>query len=162
MAVVMHALPTDASALADLFREMDKFYGETTDESVEAKTENINRALFSDHPRVYALVARESDVIVGFASYSFLWPAAMSTKSLYLKELYVKQGHRNTGIGRLLMAYVFRVALESDCSRVEWTTDQDNQDAQAFYEKLGFPQSTSKVFYRAGRDSLQVFNFDAP
>lgn len=161
MTIVAHALPDDASGLAELFFEMDKFYGEATEESVEAKTRNITLALFSEHPSVYAVVARERGTIAGFASYSFLWPAVMSSKSLFLKELYVRQDNRHSGIGRLLMAYVFRVAQESHCSRVEWTTDRDNQDAQDFYERFGFPTRPSKLFYRAERDDLRKFDVDA-
>jgi GNAT superfamily N-acetyltransferase len=37
------------------------------------------------------------------ASYSFLWPAAGVTRSLYLKELYVAQDWQRQGIGKLLM-----------------------------------------------------------
>lgn len=161
MTIVAHALPDDASGLAELFREMDKFYGEAAEESVEAKTKNINLALFSDRPCVYAVVARERGTIAGFASYSFLWPAVMSTKSLFLKELYVRQAFRHSGIGRLLMAYVFNIAQESHCTRVEWTTDSDNRDAQEFYDRLGFPNRPSKLFYRAEHDDLQKFDFDA-
>lgn len=72
----------------------------------------------------------------------------MLTKSLFLKELYVKTSHRRAGIGRLLMAGVFRAARDEDCSRVEWTTDQQNRDAQEFYERLGIPALPSKLFYR--------------
>lgn len=148
MAVVTHAMPTDVNELAELFLEMDQFYGESSQESVEAKISNINGALFVDRPFAYVLVAREEGTIVGFAGYSFLWPAAMSSKSLYLKELYVSKDHRNLGIGRLLMVQLLKVAQENDCSRVEWTTDHDNRDAQAFYERLGFPKNSSKLFYR--------------
>ena len=148
MAVVTHATPADASELAELFQEMDKFYGEASEESVETKTANILLALFGDHPWAYALVAWDGETVVGFASYSFLWPAAMSTKSLYLKELYVKQDHRYSGVGKLLITHVLKAGRDNDCSRVEWTTDHDNHEARAFYERLGFPQNTSKVFYR--------------
>jgi ribosomal protein S18 acetylase RimI-like enzyme len=80
----------------------------------------------------------------------------MSTKSLYLKELYVSLSHRRSGIGRILMAHICNVALESECSRVEWTTDQDNRDAQKFYEGLGIHALPSKMFYRAEGDALRT------
>lgn len=44
-----------------------------------------------------------------------------------------------------------------DCSRVEWTTDEDNIEAQQFYEKLGVPANPSKIFYRVeDRDHLII------
>ena len=88
------------------------------------------------------------------AAYSFLWPAAGLTRSLYLKELYIGEGYRRRGAGRLLMQALFEVAGQHGCSRVEWTTDSGNAGAQAFYEMLRLPRHPSKVFYRvegAGR-----------
>jgi hypothetical protein len=38
---------------------------------------------------------------------------------------------------------------------VEWTTDQDNPDAQRFYAELGVPVRQSKLFYRVEGDGLR-------
>ena len=46
----------------------------------------------------------------GMASYSFLWPAAGLTRSLYLKELYVAQDWQRQGIG-LFGPEIFRVGF---------------------------------------------------
>jgi GNAT superfamily N-acetyltransferase len=55
------------------------------------------------------------------AAYSFLWPAAGVTRSLYLKELYVAEAFRRQSIGALLMQRLCQIALEHERSRVEWT-----------------------------------------
>jgi ribosomal protein S18 acetylase RimI-like enzyme len=46
------------------------------------------------------------------------------------------------------MSKIFGVAVARGCSRVEWTTDQNNPDARHFYARLGFPIQSSKVRYR--------------
>lgn len=139
--------------MADLFLEMDTFYGEDVMEPAGVKIRHITSVLFVDPPLVYSILAWDGAALIGMAAYSFLWPAARTTKSLYLKELYVRQSHRRRGVGRLLMQQIFKVANDNDCSRVEWTTDEDNLKAQRFYEKLGVPANASKVFYRVeGRD----------
>ncbi|WP_020519412.1 GNAT family N-acetyltransferase [Catelliglobosispora koreensis] len=71
------------------------------------------------------------------ASYSFLRPAADLTQSLYLKELYVSEAERRSGVGKLLMDRLIEIAQETACSRVEWTADSDNPLAIAFYERRG-------------------------
>lgn len=149
MISILPAAPADAAPLAELLLEMDKFYGESSIESVEAKIAGINSALFSDPPYAYALLAWQESTLVGFVGYSFLWPAALSARSLYLKELYVSQAHQRAGVGRLLMTRLFEVAAENKCSRVEWTTDRDNLAAQSFYQRLALPVNPSKLFYRA-------------
>lgn len=93
--------------------------------------------------------------MVGFASYSFLWPAAGVTRSVFLKELYVVEASRRYGTGRLLINELCRIALETGCSRVEWHTDTDNPNAQRFYATLGVPVDDSKLFYRLDGAALR-------
>jgi ribosomal protein S18 acetylase RimI-like enzyme len=151
---VTPAQPAQAKAIAEIAEEMDRFYGATEVEPQETRTRPIGEALFSDPPSAYALLAWDDGNLVGFASYSFLWPAIGMTRSLYLKELYVSTKARRTGVGKLLMQHLYDTALKNDCSRVEWTTDSDNQEAQLFYAALGVPVKESKLFYRIEGDEL--------
>jgi len=156
MVVVSTATRHDAHDVADLMQEMDVFYGEQRRESSASKVDGINSILFGDQPCASALLAWHDSLLVGFASYSFLWPAVMSEKSLYLKGIYVRQGHRQSGVGRLLMARLSELALEQRCSSIEWTTDQDNQDAQNFYERLGASRNPTKLFYHVTGDAVRM------
>jgi GNAT superfamily N-acetyltransferase len=143
-------------AFAALAEEMDRFYGATETEPLDLRLQQINDALFSNPPAAYALIAWDEDRPIGFATYSFLWPAAGLTRSLFLKELYVTQATRRTGIGELLMRNLAQVALKHGCSRLEWNTDQPNTQAQQFYAKLGVQVDESKLFYRAQGDTLRT------
>lgn len=156
MLTINDASPRDTAAMVDLFAEIDRFYGESVIESAETRAKQIDAVLFGSPPLAYALLAWDGARLVGMAAYSYLWPAARTTKSLYLKELYVRQSHRRTGVGRLLMEHLLKVAKDHDCSRVEWMTDEDNTEAQAFYGGLGVPRNTSKVFYRIEGVNIQV------
>lgn len=149
MLAVTPVTEQDLPALADLFEEMDRFYGATEVEPIEERSAQLRSMIFRDPPAAYVLLARHNDQLAGFASYSILWPAAGLTQSLFLKELYVGQGHRRRGVGRLLMQRLFELAVETTSSRVEWMTEHSNSDAIAFYEQLGFKPNTEKAFYRA-------------
>jgi GNAT superfamily N-acetyltransferase len=146
--VVRPAISDDIDAIADLAEEMDRFYGANAFEPREVRRRQIRDALFGDPPAAYALLATDGGAAIGFAAYSFLWPAVGLTRSLYLKELYVSQGRRRGGVGRQIMESLFEVARKHDCSRVEWTTDLDNPGAQAFYKTFGVEPKGSKLFYR--------------
>lgn len=148
--VVRHAGLEDVEAMAALLEEMDRFYGASPADPVGERVRQITEALFGDPRAAYALLAWDGERPVGFAAYSFLWPAVGMTRSLYLKELYVAGDCQRQGIGRQLMQALFDVAGKHGCSRVEWTTDQDNRDAQEFYAALGSPTCPSKIFYRVG------------
>jgi GNAT superfamily N-acetyltransferase len=141
--------PRDAEALAGLMDELERFYGGEPTEPLEDQLAQIEAALFCTAPAAYVLMAWDEDKPAGFASYSFLWPAAGFTKSLYLKELYVAEAYRRTGLGTQFMDELHRIARFNQCSRVEWTTDAPNEDARRFYASLGFEENGSKIFYRS-------------
>lgn len=147
------ARPLDVDAISRLCDEMDHFYGDTP-ESPERRSRQITGALFADPPSAYAMLAWDGDKLLGLAAYSYLWPAAGTSRSLYLKELYVAEAARRTGTGALLMRELFHHATANGCTRVEWTTDTSNEDAQSFYEALGVTPEKSKVFYRVAGTSL--------
>jgi GNAT superfamily N-acetyltransferase len=147
------ARPEHGAAIAELLDELDSFYGATHTEPAERRMDHIRDGLFTSPPAAYALLAWEGERLAGFAS--FLWPAAGGTRSLYLKELYVAETCRGKGVGTLLMDALRRTAIEHGCSRVEWTTDDNNPAAIRFYEALGYARKPSKIFFRLDGDQLR-------
>ncbi|MCX5421957.1 cyclophane-containing RiPP N-acetyltransferase HaaN [Streptomyces sp. NBC_00078] len=140
----------DAVALAALIEEIERFYGSTEFQPFEERQAQVEEALFGSPPLASALVVEdEAGDLVGLAAYSFLWPAAGSTHSLFLKELYVRDTLRRQGVGAQLMKELRALAAaRPGCSRVEWMTDHDNPDARAFYRSLGFAEFDGKIVYR--------------
>ena len=157
MITVTPARPTHAEAIVEIAEEMDRFYGAAEVEPAEIRIRQIDEALFGSPASAYSLLAWDDGKLVGFAAYSFLWPAIGLTRSLYLKELYVSMKARRAGVGKLLMQHLYDIAVKNDCSRVEWTTDSDNQEARLFYTELGVPVEESKLFYRIEGDDLTRF-----
>ncbi len=145
---VTAAQPGDVDAIAGLLAELAEYYGTSVVESPAERVRGITEALFGDPPAGAALLARVDGVVAGMAAYSYLWPAVGTTRSLYLKELYVAARYRRSGVGKLLMDALFDVAAERRCSRVEWTTDQPNVGARRFYAELGASVHPTKLFYR--------------
>jgi GNAT superfamily N-acetyltransferase len=139
----------DESKIAVLCAELDGFYGDTPEGTPAERAAAVRDVLFGAPPLAYALLAWDGGDLAGMAAYSFLWPAAGLTASLYLKELYVAAAYRGSGVGRMLMDELGAIADRRGLSRVEWTIDSANQGAQAFYETFGARPLTSKVFYRA-------------
>jgi GNAT superfamily N-acetyltransferase len=153
--VVTPASPGDAEAIALLAEEMDRFYGGTEVEPLDLRIRQITEAIFSAQPSAYALLAWHDDRLVGFAAYSFLWPAVGLTRSLFLKELYVVEAVRRAGVGKQLMLALFGIAVKSSCSRVEWQTETTNEAARSFYTGLGVSELDGKVFYRLEGERLE-------
>lgn len=154
MLAITDADPADVHALADLLEELDRSYGVTEFDPVDERAARIRQTLFGTRPLAHALLARDGDEFAGMAVYSFLWPAAGLTTSLFLRELYVRQAHWRTGVGRQLMQALCAVAVAEGCSRVEWRTNHDNEQAQGFYEALGVPVYAGKLSYLLDGDAL--------
>lgn len=142
----------DADRIARLIGEIEQFYGSAEDEiaPMDVRIAQVGDALFGSAPLAWALLAESPDgSLAGFAAYSFLWPAAGATHSLYLKELYISERYRRQGLGKSLLDALAEIAASRPgCSRIEWTADRDNPGARAFYQKLGFAEIDSKVMYR--------------
>jgi GNAT superfamily N-acetyltransferase len=149
------ARPEHCTAIAGLLDELDSFYGVTATVPAEQRRDHIRDGLFASPPAAYALLAWEGQRLAGFACYSFLWPSAGGTRSLFLKELYVAGSCRGKGVGTLLMDALRLTAIQHGCSRVEWTTDDNNPAAMRFYEALGYTRQPSKIFYRLEGDQLR-------
>ncbi len=52
------------------------------------------------------------------------------------------------------MSGLCRTARDMGCRRVEWTADSDNPVALSFYDRLGIPPNSSKLFYRLDGDVM--------
>jgi GNAT superfamily N-acetyltransferase len=139
------ATAEDAPTIATVLGEIEEYY---SGDRIAPPTAEVVAALFGDWPAARVLLARDGDRVVGLASVS-RWPAAGADVSLYLKELYVREGHRRRGIARQLMDAVHAEARAAGCRRVEWTADRDNPPALDLYAALGIEPQRDKVFYRS-------------
>lgn len=160
---IRQASETDTWALARLIEEIERYYGATEIQPLEDRRSQVTQALFGSPPLASALLVEDDrGDIIGMAAYSFLWPAAGSSHSLFLKELYVRDSLRRQGVGKQLMRELQRIAEDRPgCSRLEWMTDRGNSGARSFYRELGFAEFDGKIVYRletgtgALRESVQ-------
>ena len=56
----------------------------------------------------------------------------------YIMQLYVLPEYQKKGIGKSLMKYLFVILKDNGYKRAVLNTLEDNSNARAFYEKLGF------------------------
>jgi ribosomal protein S18 acetylase RimI-like enzyme len=61
----------------------------------------------------------------------------MGRKGLYLEDLYVRPHARRRGVGRALITFVAKIAVERRCGRFEWSVLDWNSRAIDFYRSLG-------------------------
>lgn len=162
MITLRHATPDDLDAIASMLSEIDRYYGAAEVPDDTERLAAIESTIFGTLPAAQLLLAWNGTRLIGLAAYSYVWPAAGVTRSLYLKELYVTEASRRDGVGRLLMQQLCRIASDIGCSRVEWTADTDNAVAQGFYGTLGVAPDPTKLFYRLNAEAMSRMARDAP
>src|SRR4051812_41305426 len=82
--VVRHVEPGDAKVVASMIEEIERHYGATVIQPFDERLAQVEAALFGVPPLAYCLLALADGEVAGLATYSFLWPAAGSTHSLFL------------------------------------------------------------------------------
>lgn len=100
-------------------------------------------------PNQYLCVATENGEIVGTLQLTFIPGLSRAgAKRGQIESVRVSSGHRGKGVGEALFAWAIELCREQGCSIVQLTTDRRREDAQRFYERLGF--EASHIGYKLG------------
>jgi ribosomal protein S18 acetylase RimI-like enzyme len=142
-------------SVIDLFRDMSAHYNGANASNREAIAQNLVQNILGKDSGVRLVLALEQGRAIGVACISLLYPAPKEKGQLFMKELYVASGHRDRNVGRKIMTFVARYAIEKSCVRFDWTVDSDNVRAIEFYRSLGAEHLTSKLYFRFAGEQLE-------
>ena len=74
---------------------------------------------------------------MGFAFWFLTYSTWRGQPTLFLEDLFVIPEARGKGVGKALMQFLARTALEKGCARFMWNVLDWNQPSIDFYESLG-------------------------
>lgn len=146
----------DLPALTALLTEAHAYYWGPTDTN-DAATSLTADALLSGQSGCLAVLAFIGGVPSGFATITILHPGLSAPGTLFMKDLFVAQTARGTGLGRKMMQHLARMASELRCRRFDWTAETDNPIAVNFYDAIGASRVTEKVYFRFTDDEIRAF-----
>ena len=144
--LIRPANAADTQLILALIRELAVY--ERAPDAAKASAADIDRALFSEHPKVHALIAEWNGEAVGFAVYFFNFSTWTGKHGLYLEDLFVRESVRGRGVGKALLVRLAAIALENDCARFEWSVLDWNEPAIGFYKSLGAKPMNDWTVYR--------------
>jgi GNAT superfamily N-acetyltransferase len=136
----------DCEALVELIRELASY--EKLADRAKATPEQLRRHLFGEQPCAEAILAEASGSAVGFALFFQNFSTFRGQPGIYLEDIFVMPNYRAMGIGKALLRYVARLAVERDCGRLEWSVLDWNKPAIGFYQKLGAVPMSDWTIYR--------------
>ncbi|BAJ83056.1 GNAT family N-acetyltransferase [Acidiphilium multivorum] len=131
----------DAQALADLMIEMAGFYGATISSDLVVAEDVLRRAR-----QVDIIVAHDDVRLLGFATFTSLYPVAGLLTFTYVQQVYVGHAARRRGVAQKLMAGIAQAAKAAGSTRIEWSTSRENVAARSLYDGLG-ANGSDKIYY---------------
>ena len=79
----------------------------------------------------------------------------MAKPGIFLEDLFVRPHARGLGIGKRLLAWLARTALERGCARLEWAVLDWNEPSIGFYRSLGAVSQDEWTAYRLTDEALE-------
>ncbi len=138
MALVLHLRPAtraDVPLILSLIRELATY--ERDLDAVVATEEALLRDGFGERPLFQVTIAEWSGEPVGFAFWFLAYSTWRAQPTLYLEDLFVRPEARGRGIGKEMMRFLARTALDMGCGRFIWQVLDWNTPSIEFYESLG-------------------------
>jgi GNAT superfamily N-acetyltransferase len=104
---------------------------------VQSTEEILRNSFFGKNPTVFTLLAFVNHMPVSCVIYFYTFSTLLGKRSLWLEDLYVLPEYRSKGIGRALLTYLAKIAVQNDCGRFEWAVLDWNTNAIKTYTGFG-------------------------
>ncbi|RUU01758.1 GNAT family N-acetyltransferase [Mesorhizobium sp. USDA-HM6] len=153
---VRWATTKDAEALATVLCEMAAHYRQAPLDHGRA-TATARQWLRDESPAyphfALAFAGRE---VAGLASVAIAHPGIDLERLMFLKDLFVRGSARSKGVGSALIGFLANHCVSKGIGRIDLTTEDWNEGALRFYDRLGAERHGQKVFLRLSGDALRT------
>ena len=133
--IVRPTTRSDVSVLFSLIKALAEY--EKLSHAVTGTEAALEEDLFGNPTYATAIVAELAGEAVGFALFFHNYSTFLTQKGIYLEDIFVLPEYRGQGIGKALLTYVAKLAVERGCGRLEWSVLDWNEPAIAFYHRMG-------------------------
>jgi GNAT superfamily N-acetyltransferase len=153
---IREATEDDLDDILQLIKDLASY--ERAADEVRATTDGLRRALFSEHPKVFCLIAETEDGdTAGFAIYFLNFSTWEGVHGLYLEDLFVRPQFRGDGFGGALLRRLAKIADDNGYARMEWVVLNWNTPAIAVYDRIGGVPMSDWTTYRLTGEALTAF-----
>lgn len=149
---IRFALEQDVPLILSFIRDLAEY--ERLSHEVSASEERLRETLFTSRPVAEVLIGEYRGDAAAFALFFHNYSTFLGRPGIYLEDLFVKQEMRGHGFGRVLLAYLAKLAVERKCGRVEWAVLDWNEPAIRFYKQLGAAAMDEWTVHRLTGEAL--------
>ena len=148
------ALEHETPLILQFVRELAQY--ERLEEQMVAEEAQMRAALFGPRPYAEVVFACWEGEPVGFALFFHNFSTFLGRPGIYLEDLFVRPGFRGRGLGRRLLAWLAKLAVERGCGRLEWAVLDWNAPAVGFYRSLGAVAMDEWTVFRLTGPALEA------
>ncbi len=148
---IKEAKPEDAAKAVEFLKKLGEFMEVEATTTVTA--EKLQSLLASGVGKGIFGIA--DDKTVAFMYYFGNSASLRGEKGIYIDSLYIEEEYRRSGIGKAMIRYVAREALEEGCTRLEWLCFDWNTKAIDLYGKIGANPFHGVTTYRMPVDKIK-------
>lgn len=145
------AVPGDASLVLDYMRKLGAY--QKMADQITATEPQIKRLLAEKWGET--IFARFQGETVGFIYFCQKSSAFTGRAGLYIDGFLVDDAMRGKGLGKSMMQFMCRLALDRNCEMLEWGCLDWNNPAIQFYRKLGAYSLDDMTIYRFGPNEIK-------
>lgn len=141
----------DIALILEFIRELADY--ENMLHEVIATEEVLKESLF-ERKMAEVVIGEYKNRPVAFALFFHNFSTFLGRPGIYLEDLYVKPDMRGKGIGKMMLAFLAKLALERNCGRLEWWCLDWNEPSIQFYKQLGAVPMDEWTVYRVHDEAL--------
>lgn len=150
--VIRETIKDDAKLILSFIQGLADY--ENLSNEVVATVEDIEKTIF-DNKQAEVVIAELNGKPVGFALFFGNYSTFLGKAGIYLEDLFVMPEARGYGIGKKILKYLAKLAVDRDCGRLEWCCLDWNKPSIDFYKSLGAVPMDEWTTYRLTGDSLK-------
>ena len=117
--------------------------------------DQLRQSLFGERRVAEVVIAAYDGEPAGFALFFHNFSTFLGRPGIYVEDLFVIPSLRGRGIGKILLSFLARLAVERGCGRLEWWVLDWNEPAIRFYERLGAQAMDEWTVFRVTGDALE-------
>ncbi len=121
---------------------------------VVADENSLRNSLFGERRVAEVVIADVNGEAAGFALFFHNFSTFLGKPGIYLEDLFVRPEKRGYGIGKTLLSFLAKIAVERNCGRLEWSVLDWNEPAIGFYRALGARSMDGWTTFRLDDEAL--------
>jgi GNAT superfamily N-acetyltransferase len=142
----------DTKLILDFIKELADY--EKLLNEVVATEEILFDSLFV-RKKAEVIIGEYAGEAVGFALFFYNFSTFLGKEGIYLEDLYIKPEMRGKGLGKIMLSFLGRLAVERNCGRLEWWCIDWNKPSIKFYKEMGAKPMDEWTVYRVDDAALK-------